>query len=65
MGIQKLIAAFFQTLKSKNQAQRILTAQYFESIINKLGLGRALCDIKVRKRFQQKTKQKNYLGRYG
>merc|ERR1712131_235812 len=46
-GIQKLISAFFQTLKSKNQTQRTLTAQYFESIITKLGLGRALCDIKV------------------
>ena len=46
-GIQKLISAFFQTLKSKNQVQRTLTAQYFESIITKLGLGRALCDIKV------------------
>ena len=46
VGIQKLVAAFYQTIKSKNAVQRTLTAQSFETILTKLGHGRALCDIK-------------------
>ena len=56
IGVQKLIAAFYQTIKSKNPVQRSLTAQSFETILTKLGHGRALCDIKVIKSVEYRQK---------